>query len=97
MPVVLKGKDNPNWKGGLSAVESARIYQSKNPKKIKAHKKVQKAVASGKLKKQPCEVCGERMSQGHHCDYDKPLDVMWLCQVHHSEWHRINGEGKNAT
>jgi hypothetical protein len=27
-------------------------------------------------------------SQGHHPDYSKPFEVVWLCQLHHSEEHR---------
>jgi len=24
------------------------------------------------------------------------LNVRWLCPVHHSEWHKLNGDGLNA-
>jgi hypothetical protein len=41
----------------------------------------------GKLTKQPCQVCGNPDSQMHHEDYDKPLDVTWLCLKHHLEKH----------
>jgi hypothetical protein len=51
------------------------------------HEKVHRAVASGKLVKQPCEVCGNPNSAAHHEDYSKPLDVKWLCQKHHMERH----------
>ena len=46
------------------------------------------AIASGKLVKQPCEVCGEPNSQAHHRDYRKPLKVTWLCLKHHVLEHR---------
>lgn len=49
-----------------------------------------------KLKRQPCEICGKSKVHAHHDDYLKPLNVRWLCQAHHSQWHRDNGEGKNA-
>lgn len=78
--------------------ESQRRYlkNPKNKKKHNAHWKVFKAKESGELLKNPCEVCGSKDSMAHHDDYDKPLDVRWLCGKHHKEWHRINGEGKNA-
>ena len=46
------------------------------------------ALRSGKLQKQPCWVCGEPKSEGHHAHYDLPLDVVWLCRKHHREAHR---------
>lgn len=37
----------------------------------------------GKLAKIPCEKCGSPRSQMHHHDYDKPLEVEWLCRPCH--------------
>ena len=41
---------------------------------------------NGVLVKLPCEVCGAG-AQAHHEDYLKPLDVRWLCPVHHRQRH----------
>jgi len=50
-----------------------------------------KALRDGSLVRQPCEVCGTKEVHGHHSDYSKPLDVIWLCSKHHGEEHtRIN-------
>jgi endogenous inhibitor of DNA gyrase (YacG/DUF329 family) len=35
----------------------------------------------------PCEVCGKK-GERHHDNYDRPLEVRWLCRTHHSEVHR---------
>lgn len=47
---------------------------------------VNRAIASGRLQRQPCEQCGCR-AHAHHDDYAKPLDVRWLCSIHHREHH----------
>lgn len=61
-------------------------------KRHEARWAVRHAVAAGRLVRIPCEVCGEPKSQGHHDDYDKPLDVRWLCRQHHDEHHaRVGG------
>jgi hypothetical protein len=45
------------------------------------------ALKSGKVKPMPCQVCGKEKTQGHHEDYSKPLDVVWLCTRHHADRH----------
>lgn len=37
--------------------------------------------------KKPCEKCGDTNVHGHHPDYSKPLEVIWLCPKHHREIH----------
>lgn len=71
-------------------------YRKRYPNKYKAHNMVNNAIRDGKLFKEPCEVCGGLSVVGHHDDYLKPLNVRWLCQAHHAQWHRDNGEGLNA-
>ena len=49
---------------------------------------VRKAIRSGELIKQPCEICGTLDKiHAHHEDYSNPLDVRWLCSRHHSLLH----------
>lgn len=50
-----------------------------------------KAIKNGELTPGPCAVCGttERI-HGHHEDYAKPLEVTWLCTIHHSWRHRYS-------
>lgn len=55
----------------------------------KAHLLVAKAVRIGDLIRQDCQVCGRDTNvHAHHDDYEKPLDVMWLCPVCHSKRHQ---------
>ena len=46
-----------------------------------------KAMRTGKIKKEKCAICGSKRTQGHHEDYSKPLEVVWLCAYHHSHAH----------
>lgn len=59
----------------------------RNPEKRKAHTILNNAIKSGKIVKMPCVVCNNPASKGHHPDYSKPLEVIWLCQQHHSDIH----------
>lgn len=55
-----------------------------------AHSKVSHAVNKGTLvKPDSCLHCGENKPLiSHHPDYDKPLDVIWVCQACHCQMHR---------
>lgn len=70
-------------------------FRERYPLKLKCHRVFAQAKKRGAIIPQPCEVCGEPKVHGHHPDYAKPLDVMWLCVDHHAEWHKhhkaING------
>jgi hypothetical protein len=70
------------------SVEKQRIsYRTKYPEKRAAHVATGNAIRSGKLVKGPCEVCGSLVVDAHHDDYSKPLEVRWLCRVHHLIHH----------
>lgn len=57
--------------------------------KERARQKVRYAVWSGKLQKpERCEACSSvARLHGHHDDYEKPLDVRWLCAGCHAAVH----------
>ena len=52
--------------------------------------KVNDAIKRGKITKEVCEVCGKEQAEAHHDDYNKPLEVRWLCKRCHTEWHRAH-------
>jgi hypothetical protein len=75
-------------------VRARRCEQSKRRhadpverEKNKARWTTRRAIAVGKLVRQPCEVCGETRVDAHHDDYSKPFDVRWLCRLHHRQHH----------
>jgi hypothetical protein len=76
--------------------EATKQYRELNPKKKRAHALVRQGLQNGTIEKCGCEVCGSEEVQGHHCDYDKPTEVMWLCAEHHMIWHSEFGEGLNG-
>ena len=60
-------------------VERERIYGA-----------VKYAVKTGRLQKPDrCNMCGANgRLHGHHRDYSKPLEVMWMCTICHGMEHR---------
>lgn len=76
------------------ANEKSLKSKAKYPEKWKARQDLRNAVASGKIKKLPCEVCGDEKVHGHHEDYKKPFQVQWLCVKHHYEKHRKYNVGR---
>jgi len=56
-------------------------------KQSKARQIIRNGVRDGKIKKMPCVECGNPKSEGHHEDYNKPLEVIWLCTQHHQDLH----------
>ena len=78
------GKENHFHRGGIRASDRAQNV-------------LEKAIKKGIVgRSSTCETCGCRgifkdgrtAIQAHHTDYNKPLDVMWLCQKCHHEWHK---------
>lgn len=68
--------------------ECEKNWRLANPEKVRAHQILRLAIRSGKLTRQPCQVCCATPSDGHHEDYARPLEVTWLCRLHHKETHR---------
>lgn len=68
-------------------VANVSAYRAKHRKRAACNSAVSRAVKAGKLSKLPCWICGDENVEGHHPDYDAPLDVVWLCPVHHKEIH----------
>lgn len=69
-------------------VVRTREYRNEFPNRRKANAMVARALRVGTLQKQPCWVCGAA-ALAHHPDYDRPLDVVWLCQPHHKQAHAL--------
>lgn len=81
-------EDNKNTKKYKeSHYLATKKYRKNNKEKYLAESKLNYAVAAGKIKKEPCKICGYENTQAHHEDYSKALDVIWLCNRHHKDEH----------
>jgi len=72
-----------------------RIYRRANPpsKKQQYARNQARALPKDVL----CKYCGTYGAlEAHHRNYDKPLDVQWLCVPCHKQWHVTNGPGLNG-
>jgi len=77
---------NRKWRkehGYRNEENSKRRY----PEKEAARRMLQRAVMEGKIKKVPCEVCGNKQSEAHHPDHSQALVVIWLCRKCHQLIH----------
>jgi len=70
--------------------QASRRYCMKYPIRSLAVNTLNNAVRDKRLKKpDKCSECGRKCRiHGHHEDYYKPLDVIWLCQVCHIKRHK---------
>lgn len=73
------------WRATASGKRSrkriSRKYYQNNPKRVKAWIITRKHITVFK----PCEVCGSIKTDRHHTNIDKPLEVQFLCRLHHKQ------------
>ena len=78
--------------GKLAKKRAMAAYYKRYPMTYAAHVITSNAVRDGRLFPAiSCSVCMQNEKiEGHHDDYTKPMDVRWLCEKCHKEWHRHN-------
>ena len=65
-------------------VSRQRIDQIVHYDKNRCRQILHYQIEHGRITPKPCEICGNPDTQAHHDDYQKPLEVKWLCKEHHS-------------
>lgn len=74
-----------------SRLAIVKQWKAEHPNRRRAQNAVANAIRDGRLTKWPaCAVpeCDSK-PEAHHPDYDRPLDVVWLCRPHHMQAHAI--------
>lgn len=76
----------------LFGISHQRVDQILNPHKHRARGALNHYVNKGKIiKPKKCsKCCSVSNIHGHHYDYEKPLDVEWLCGKCHGKIHSLN-------
>ena len=87
---------NPEWverERARSRKRAKSRFQKRNAKKRSANTAVSNALRDGRLAaSEACGDCGHDFRhsrrEGHHSNYNKPLEVEWLCSLCHGKRHR---------
>lgn len=83
-----RAKNKTERKLSPKELKTKSDWHRNNRQKARCHYIVHRAILKGELVRQPCQVCGATDGvQGHHEDYSRPLDVWWLCPLHHVKRH----------
>lgn len=82
------------WRVENKADYDARMKKHKSSKEGRARSILTSSVHRGRVvKPDKCQKCGSEIEKsklhGHHHDYDKPLDVLWVCSLCHGKLHSI--------
>jgi len=92
-PIKSDGEALPESKTETPQARWKRLH----PKEVWAQHAMRSAVKRGLLVPGPCEVCGTEPADGHHDDYDRPMEVRWLCRQHHRQEHAKAKSGGEAS
>jgi hypothetical protein len=100
----LKGKQKEYMqteKGKKKHKERSVDFRKRNPEKIAAQQKCRRAIKKGTLvRPKNCSECQVFCKpHAHHEDYNKPLEVIWLCDkchLHTHQGHKFHRERLSA-
>lgn len=75
-------------RGKAAHARATKKWHGNHPNRRAAAQILNNAIRDGKVKPLPCFICGKK-AHAHHPDYDQPLDVVWLCPLHHKQAHSL--------
>lgn len=73
-----------------------RRWAQNHKDQVNAMGRINGYIKKGLVARKPCEICDSLDSHAHHDDYTRPLNVRWLCPIHHKEWHMHNTPKRGA-
>jgi hypothetical protein len=71
-------------KGAAATYAATKKYGNNNKARRSAWGKAKT------INRKPCEVCGNSNSVRHHPDITRPLDIIFLCHLHHVVAHNAH-------
>ncbi len=75
---------------GTSRSRAHKKYANLNKHKKKANDFLYSNLRNGAIQPQPCAICNASRlyTEAHHQNYNKPLEVDWLCDSCHKRVHK---------
>ncbi len=64
-----------------------RKWRTRHKKESNVHNMIWRKVKAGKILKKHCVICRNKIAEAHHQDYNKPLEIIWLCASCHKKLH----------
>ena len=87
-PILRAKKLEANRKSAKKHYDKRRAYdKARDKQKMHARAAIRNRIYTGTLVRQSCEKCGLPNAHAHHDDYSRPLEIRWLCPLHHKEYH----------
>ena len=79
---------------GRAKVRASNLASRKRyPERARARYKLRRAIMRGNVVPRPCYVEGcAGVTEAHHDDYSKPLEVTWTCRAHHRALDKMRGQ-----
>lgn len=88
---IIRQRNKEEYLRNLSKrKEYKKRYRANNLKGNLAHVKVYRAKRKGIIIPSSLCNCGREVAIAHHSDYDKPLDVIWMCTSCHIRLHKAS-------
>lgn len=75
--------------------KARKFHRRRHPERAYAQGVLSGAIQSGRITPQPCRWpnCGSTEKiEGHHPQYDRPFEIVWLCHDHHKAADACNGK-----